>query len=128
MTPFVQSPSLPCQVQIAFDQASLGAVRGLRWAVAYISSSGCDVMAPRLEQRMGNRWREIEKIVVTSCDYGITDPDAVDLLWNWPHCRVLLASPDVLTRPRLIPKTAFHPSCTSLIKMRDMRSLSARRT
>ncbi len=109
MKPFVQSRLLPCQIPIAFDEAVLGNVSGFRWAVAYISIAGCNLMAPRLEQGIGRRWNSIEKVIVTSCDYGITDPEAVDALRGWPNCTVLLASPDVLNRPRLIPLAAFHP-------------------
>ena len=109
MKPFIQSRSIPCQVPIAFDEAAVGSIIRLRWAVAYVSYSGCDLMAPRLQQRMGRRWHAAEKIIVTSCDYGITDPNAIELLWQWPKCRVLLSSPEVLHRPRLIPVAAFHP-------------------
>jgi hypothetical protein len=71
--PFIQSAEQPCRVPLAFDQATADGITGLRWAVAYITYAGSHELVNRLRQRLGRRWDEASKVIVTSCDYGITE-------------------------------------------------------
>jgi hypothetical protein len=46
---------------------------------------------------------------VTSLDFGITEPEALEFWMNMPHCRVLVAGVSLLDQGNLVPRTAFHP-------------------
>ena len=109
MTPIIQTPEMPCRVPLAFDEAAARGITGLRWAVAYITAAGSLQLVNRLRQQLKGSWEAAAKVIITSCDYGITEPDAIDYLTGLKNCRVMLASPDVINRPGFRPATAFHP-------------------
>jgi hypothetical protein len=105
---FVQTPAIPNQIPLAFDQALSRTDSELRWAVAYVTKFGCEDLINRLRVRSGSRWGALAKTIIVSFDYGITEPPALEFLRhdNW---NVKVASPEVLTRTRLLPINAFHP-------------------
>jgi hypothetical protein len=70
-----------------------------------------------LADKLGEkRWREIPKQFITSVDFGITDPDAVELLAAVPNCSVFLAETGALSRAGLRPGVSFHPKLYVLDK------------
>ncbi|MCZ7641505.1 MAG: hypothetical protein M5U33_00490 [Pseudorhodoplanes sp.] len=59
-------------------------------------------------QPTGGR-RTSRKTIVTSLDFGLTDPAALRF-WNGnANCNVFVAGTEQLQRGSLIPKSAFHP-------------------
>jgi hypothetical protein len=50
----------------------------------------------------------VEKTIVSSLDFGITEPEALAFWQGRPNCRVLVAGVEGLARRSLIPRTAFH--------------------
>ena len=49
----------------------------LRILAAYVTHGGCSLILPALAAAVGARWRDIPKAIVTSFDFGITEPDAL---------------------------------------------------
>lgn len=110
MKTFVQNRFFPCQIPLAFEEATDGTVTHVRWAVAYITSKGCKRLMEVILPRIGlARWMRVSKTVITCVDYGLTEPDAVQILCDLPNCTVMLSSPETLDSPRFIPRFAFHP-------------------
>jgi hypothetical protein len=90
---------------------------GVRIAVAYTSLAGIRLLLPRLKLRAGDAWAVIPKTVITSVDYGLTDPQALQQLVEDPdHYDVRVANPSVLDAPLLKPVSAFHPKLYVLDK------------
>jgi len=104
-----QSELLPSQVLFAFDDVVDSAVRQVRWAVAYSTVRGCRRLIKRVCERMTNeQWARADKCFVTSLDFGLTDPGALDFLSSMPRSRVLIANPTSLERSGFAPKHAYH--------------------
>ncbi len=82
----------------------------IRIAVAYTTMGGSQLLVPRLVRQIGVRdWEAATKTIVTSIDYGITDPEALEYWADQPRTTVLVANADLLARQTLRPTKAFHP-------------------
>lgn len=60
-------------------------------------------------RRQGGDNEQLRKTLVTSLDFGLTDPDALAFWRALPGCRVLVAGSSGLDRGNLVPAAAFHP-------------------
>src|SRR5581483_4037095 len=84
-------------------------ITAIRIAVAYTTYSGSSLLASRLSISIGNDiWRSIPKTIITSFDYGITEPQALDFLTNTPNSTFCIAKTQALSRG-LRPVVSFHP-------------------
>ena len=54
-------------------------VTGVRVAVAYTSRRGCESLIDVLKTQAGRRWGTAQKALITSFDFYLTEPDAVDI-------------------------------------------------
>lgn len=107
---FAQNSRCPNQILFAFDEVADAAIRRVRWAVAYSTKSGCERLTKRVSNRIGiRRWENTEKHFVTSLDFGLTEPAALDFLRRLPNSSVQIANPDVIKVPGFRPTTAYHP-------------------
>ncbi len=107
---FTQNNRCPSQVLFAFDEVVDSYVRQMRWAVAYSTRKGCERLTDRVSSRMGKtRWEESNKQFITSLDFGLTDPGALEFLEELPNSQVHIANPDVIGRPGLFPRRSYHP-------------------
>lgn len=110
MNVFVQNATCPSQVLFAFDDVVRDTVVRVRWAVAYSTRRGCERLVQRVSTRMGRKqWEQTEKHFVTSLDFGLTDPAALEFLSGLPESKVRIANPAVLAAPGLMPAKAYHP-------------------
>lgn len=117
MSIVLQDRLRPGEVLLAFASLVDHSVTGLRVAVAYTTVRGCRRLISLLEDKLGeNRWKEIPKQVITSVDFGITDPDAFELLAAVPNCSVFMADTGALARGGLRPGVSFHPKLYVLDK------------
>lgn len=117
MSIVLQDRQHPGEVLLAFASLVDHGVTSLRVAVAYTSVRGCRRLISLLADKLGeNRWREMPKQFITSFDFGITDPDAVELLAAVPNCSVFLADTGALARAGLRPGVSFHPKLYVLDK------------
>jgi hypothetical protein len=107
---FAQNSRCPSQVLFAFDEVADASVQKVRWAVAYSTRSGCVRLVDRIASRMGkSQWAKSEKQFITSLDFGLTDPGALEFLAGLPASRVHIANPEVVNKPGLMPGKAYHP-------------------
>jgi HKD family nuclease len=113
----LQDRSRPGEILLALASVLDNQVTALRIAVAYTTRSGCDQFIPLIESKLGKRrWRDLPKEIVTSFDYGITDPEALVYLSAIPNCSVYVANTEVLNRTSLRPNISFHPKLYILNK------------
>ncbi len=107
----------PGEVLLAFASLADHGVTSLRVAVAYTTMRGCRRLLSLLADKLGeHRWKEIPKQFITSFDFGITDPEAFELLAAVPNCFVFLADTGALSRAGLRPDVSFHPKLYVLDK------------
>ena len=107
MKVFAQNSVRPSQVLFAFDEVADATVIKVRWAVAYSTRRGCDRLVRHISSRMGQgRWANSEKHFVTSLDFGLTEPAALEYLAGLPESTVDIANPEVINKPGLMPGTA----------------------
>lgn len=107
---FTQSKRCPSQVLFAFDEVVTHKVERMRCAVAYSTRLGCARLVQRLEQRTGaTAWQQAPKQFITSLDFGMTEPAALEYLASLPKSEVRVANPSVIERDGLLPQKAYHP-------------------
>lgn len=110
MKVFTQTSRCPNQVLFAFDEVVDSHVDGVRWATAYSTLGGCKRLVDRVERLIGReRWREIGKQFITSLDFGLTEPAALEYLAELPMSSVFVANPQVVEHPGFRPAKAYHP-------------------
>lgn len=113
----LQDRQRPGEVLLAFASLVDHGVTSLRVAAAYTTARGCRRLLSLLEDKLGeDRWKEIPKQFITSFDFGITDPDAVELLAAVPNCSVFVADTGALAGAALRPGVSFHPKLYVLDK------------
>jgi HKD family nuclease len=96
----LQGPWRPTAVLTALEALASYKLDELRVAVAYTTLGGCEELMPRLEERVGaKRWAAIPKAVITSTDFGLTEPRALEYLRDEHGMEVRLSD---------IP-SSFHP-------------------
>src|SRR5437660_6678998 len=95
---FVQNKRRPSQVLFAFDEVTNADVERVRWAVAYSTLRGCQTLVRRVSDRMGPaNWKASQKFFITSIDFGLTEPAALEFLGNQANSLVHIANPEVNT-------------------------------
>jgi hypothetical protein len=91
---FAQNSRCPSQVLFAFDEVADANVERVRWAVAYSTRAGCERLTDRISARIGKaKWENAEKQFITSLDFGLTDPGALEFLSALPASTVHIAIP-----------------------------------
>lgn len=110
MKVFVQHQNRPSQVLFAFDEVLSPTIDQIRWAVAYSTRRGCERLINRATTRIGKtRWDRLRKYFVTSIDFGLTEPAALEFLADQLNSQVHIANPAVHSRPGFRPTEAYHP-------------------
>lgn len=80
-TAVIQGPWRPTAVLMALEGLATQELDELRIAVAYTTLTGCKELMPRLADRIGpGRWLAIPKTLITSTDFGLTEPKALEYL------------------------------------------------
>lgn len=107
---YIQNEQCPSQVLFAFDEVVEPKVERVRWAVAYTTYKGCHRLVTRLIQRMGVRqWEKSDKTFITSLDFGLTEPSALEYLSSIPSSQVLIANSIIAEQASFFPVNAYHP-------------------
>jgi hypothetical protein len=110
MKVFAQNSRCPSQVLFSSDEVADANVEQVRWAVAYSTRRGCERLVERISTRMGKSpWEKSKKHFVTSLDFGLTEPAALEFLSSLPDSKVRIANPEVVNKPGLMPGKAYHP-------------------
>ena len=110
----VQSRDYPGAVRNAIVDLIPQDIDQLTIASAYVTRSGCSVLLNAIHDRVGQRaFDAIPKVLMTSMDYGLTEPDALHLWSGLPNASVYLAGTESLRYQSLTPVKAFHPKIYS---------------
>ena len=106
----VQNELRPSAIQNALLDLMRGGLSRVRVCSAYISRMGSEILFDAICRATPNGDHEgVPKTIVTSLDFGTTDPAALRFWQKKPKCRVLVAGAPSLERGSLVPRTAFHP-------------------
>ena len=108
-----QNPTSPDQILFALRDLVDADLTGFRISVAYATRAGCENLASILEERLGEgALLAASKQLVTSFDFGHTDPEALRFWRDLPNSHIRVAN---VTRRldgtlNLVPTTSnFHP-------------------
>ena len=106
----VQNSTAPANIRHAIvDLISRGTTE-VRVAAAYVTRSGSDVLLRAVSDSLGNtEFAEIPKMLVTSFDFGLTEPEALHHWMNLENTRVRVAGAGRVQEGSLLPERAFHP-------------------
>lgn len=107
----VQNESHPGEMQNALYDLMREGLQEVRVCAAYVTLSGSEILLDSIARSAGNVGdaNAIAKTIVTSFDFGLTDPDALQLWLDMPRCHVQVAGSAELDRGSLTPHAAFHP-------------------
>src|SRR4051794_38552538 len=75
-----QDPSRPNTILDGVVSLATPATTRFRALVAYTTLAGCERLVPALEAVVGEPWLGIPKTLITSFDFGITEPEALEYL------------------------------------------------
>ena len=105
----VQNESQPNEIQNALYDAMRGGTYRARICSAYISEAGSEIIHKALWDSSNGDLSAVEKTIVTSLDFGLTQPEALRFWNSQPNTRILISGLELLKKGSLTPKTAFHP-------------------
>lgn len=100
--------TLPGTIYSALLESARPGLTRIRVAVAYTTLAGCQVVFGQFSDLLLSRWRGVTKEFITSFDYGLTEPSALDYLQSLNNSEVRIASTGAIQRPSLRPERAFH--------------------
>lgn len=98
----------PGAVFAALSQRATSGLTRVRIAVAYVTLAGCRMLFDGFQSRLLGAWEDVEKQVVTSFDYGLTEPEALEFLMAVENLDIRVANVSVIQRQSLVPNRAFH--------------------
>jgi HKD family nuclease len=75
-----QDPANPNAILDALVGLASQETERFRALVAYTTLGGCQRLIPALEAAIGDTWADIPKTLITSFDFGLTEPAALDYL------------------------------------------------
>lgn len=106
----VQNELRPNEIQNALFDLMRDGMSRVRVCSAYISITGSKLLFDGIRRAAPHGNHEgVIKVIVTSLDYGLTDPAAL-CFWNdVANSHVLVSGTSLLERETLVPKSAFHP-------------------
>jgi HKD family nuclease len=105
-----QNSAHPAQIQNALLDLLRDGVQSIRVCSAYMSLAGSKLLLDAVTRaaRKG-RHENVRKTIVTSLDFGLTEPAALDFWMRTANCSVLVAGTRGLANGQLLPAAAFHP-------------------
>lgn len=107
----IQSPENPGSIRNALSDLLTDDLRAVRIAAAYVTKEGSELVYDAVCRQVGGRnMDKLDKVIIASLDYGLTDPAALAWWRAKGNCRVFVAGSESIARGTLKPKTsAFHP-------------------
>ncbi|MES2676081.1 MAG: restriction endonuclease PLD domain-containing protein [Pseudomonadota bacterium] len=97
---------------------------GLKIASAYVTTGGCDLLFDAIKNIIGqDQFNQIPKVLITSLDYGLTEPRALHYWHGLPNSEVFISGEKALANNSLLPAKAFHPKLYAFNK--DNRNYNA---
>ena len=106
----VQNQSCPGTMLNGLLDMMHGGVVRVRICCAYVSMSGSQMLFDGIARSAANgNPATVEKTIVASLDFGLTEPDALRFWRDMDNSRVLVAGAPHLEAGRLTTYAAFHP-------------------
>lgn len=106
----VQNEFRPGEIQNALFDLMRPGIDTVRVCSAYVTWHGTQILFDGIRRAAPNGDHEgVQKIVVASLDFGITEPRALTFWRDTPNSQVFVAGTDLLERGNLAPSAAFHP-------------------
>ena len=87
--------------------AKSGRFDSLTVAVAYATRAGCQLLVEDFKENISN-WRHINKEWLISFDFGITEPEGLELLQSLPNSTVKIPNAAKVLASNLRPSKRFH--------------------
>lgn len=88
-----QSPTRPDEVAFALRDLARDDLSGARIAVAYATRAGCERLVGAIEGKLGpDPWQVTSKLLVTSFDFGHTEPEALDYWRSLSNSQIRIAN------------------------------------
>jgi HKD family nuclease len=109
----VQSLAQPAAVRHALADLLHNDVRAVRIASAYTTMAGSQIVYDAVRNELGGDLDTIPKRVLTSFDFGLTEPQALRFWQGLPNTTVYVSGIERLIAGSLRPKVAFHPKVYS---------------
>ena len=82
-------------------------------AAAYVTVSGSDILFDAVFNEVGTVLESMPKTLVTSFDFGLTEPEALRRWYQMDNSRVYVSGANRLAQGSLLPERAFHPKLYS---------------
>jgi HKD family nuclease len=107
----VQTADHPANLRHALVDLLKGEnITDVQIASAYVTASGSEIILQGLKAVMTSKqFDTAPKTLVTSFDYGLTEPNALSLWSKLPNALVQVAGCEALLKGSLQPAEAFHP-------------------
>jgi HKD family nuclease len=106
----VQNVASPAEMRHAVVDLLDDTITGLRVASAYTTLKGSQILFDCLSEFLNQkRIDSMPKLLITSVDFGITEPAVLKKWKSLPNASVRIAGADLLKKGSLLPQIAFHP-------------------
>lgn len=106
----VQNAAVPAAIRNVVVDLIPADTIDIRVAAAYVTQSGCDLLLSAAHDSVGDAaFRAMPKTLMTSFDYGLTEPRALRSWGQLPNARVFVSGAQMLAQGSLSPLRAFHP-------------------
>ena len=93
MPAIYQSPAHPEEVSFALRDLIHDDLSRIRVAVAYATRAGCERLVGAIEEKLGPRTLQVaSKFLVTSFDFGHTEPEALSYWRDLPNSEIRIAN------------------------------------
>ena len=106
----VQNQTHPATIRNAIADLIANGVAEIKVAAAYTTVSGSRMLLDSVEHSVGAAaFAAIPKTLITSFDYGITEPQALDDWLSLSHASVRVSGASEIAAGTTVPARAFHP-------------------
>ena len=106
----VQNHMHPATIRNAIVDLIADGVAELKVAAAYTTTSGTNMLLDSVAQSVGDvAFAAMPKTLITSFDYGITEPQALDHWLSHGHATVRVSGASSIAAGTTVPARAFHP-------------------
>src|SRR5690606_39931827 len=119
----VQNAREPASLRHALVDILAEGTTDIQVASAYVTLGGVNILLSAVEKAVGEaELMAMPKTLVTSFDFGLTDPRALEHWHSLPNAEVFVSGAQKLAQGSLSPERAFHPKlyifghCSGLMK------------
>ncbi len=93
MSLIYQNPTNPDEVTFALQDLVRNDLFRIRIAVAYATRAGCERLFGAIEEKLGtSALQSVSKLLVTSFDFGHTEPEALNYWRSLPNSEIRIAN------------------------------------